>query len=137
MSYQIQKKDLPLSLTKKEANELAKLLNDLPSPVRVGPWDIKIEAREGYPEGLESHIPWGLYSPDRNLILICRCDEIPNKYWLAGTVIHELLHAMWHVAHLDDKSVKEELAVTMLERGMVSLFRDNPKLLKWWSKAVA
>jgi hypothetical protein len=48
-----------------------------------------------------------------------------------GTVIHELLHVIYDNEAIEDKRSSEEAIVVSFETGLVSLFRDNPKLLNW------
>jgi hypothetical protein len=51
---------------------------------------------------------------------------------LVGTVIHELLHVIYDNEELAGAVGEiEETIVVGFETGLVSLFRDNPKLLNW------
>jgi hypothetical protein len=46
-------------------------------------------------------------------------------------VLHELFHAIYANEGLDVNGDGEESIVSSFETGLVSLFRDNPKLLNW------
>ena len=92
------------------------ILRTLPRKVKAGAydWRMKIEAGNSgdfgetdYDAATISVWPEEHQSPDR----------------LVGTVLHELLHVL-------DPDLEEE-TVVKLETGLVSLFRDNPKLLNW------
>ena len=52
-----------------------------------------------------------------------------GKGALADTLVHELLHALWHI-HVDEEAVEEEKAVTMLAHGLCQVIKDNPKFVK-------
>ena len=55
-----------------------------------------------------------------------------------GIVLHECLHVVYDVQGLEHlkrgKDDREEQIILGFEVGLVSLFRDNPRLLKWMQK---
>lgn len=57
-----------------------------------------------------------------------------------GILLHECLHVLYDNAALGKvrgtKDDKEEAIVMGFEQGLVSLFRDNPKLLTWIKKGL-
>jgi hypothetical protein len=57
-----------------------------------------------------------------------------------GTVLHECLHVIFENEKLGklkkDKEAREEQIVSGMETGVVSLLRDNPKLLTWIKKCL-
>ena len=72
---------------------------------------------------------------DRNLLGLCHKDHSLIKYSdqhpesvVADTVLHEVLHAIWH-NYLSEDSAEEEKAVTMLTHGLIQVIRDNPKFI--------
>jgi hypothetical protein len=54
-----------------------------------------------------------------------------------GIVLHECLHVIYdNYAVKKVRKNKEEATVLAFEEGLVSLFRDNPKLLTWIKKCL-
>ena len=49
---------------------------------------------------------------------------------VVGSLIHEALHAIWDEQGLKARET-EERAIVGLERGLVGLLGDNPKLVRW------
>jgi hypothetical protein len=103
------------------------VLKTLPRRIKVGAYDWRIKVDPGPSED------YGETNYDKAEITIWPANhQSPER--LVGTVIHELLH----VIH-DDKELtpsepdgyEEEVVVVAFETGLVSLFRDNPKLLNW------
>jgi hypothetical protein len=99
------------------------VLRTLPRRIKVGAYDWRIKVDPGPSED------YGETNFDKAEITLWPANhQSPER--LVGTVIHELLH----VIH-DDKAVQqdaeEEMVVVAFEQGLVSLFRDNPKLLNW------
>lgn len=66
----------------------------------------------------------------KNLQRIEYCGEFPVDT-VKDTVIHEVLHAIWH-NYLDQGEVDEETAVTMMAHGLTQVARDNPKFFREW-----
>lgn len=52
-----------------------------------------------------------------------------NDVEMANTLIHEVLHALWHKMNLGE-SVNEEDCVTTLANGLTQVWRDNPDLIR-------
>ena len=49
---------------------------------------------------------------------------------LAETLLHELMHAVWHVWGLSKTEGQEEV-VRAMALGMATVMRDNPQLMPW------
>lgn len=47
----------------------------------------------------------------------------------ANTVLHEILHGIWHTQALDYSAVTEERIVTALANGLTGFVRDNPRFI--------
>ena len=45
-----------------------------------------------------------------------------------ATLLHEILHAIWHVWDLEDEDT-EERTISALTHGLMAVINDNPKLL--------
>ena len=107
--------------------EVEAVLRTLPRKIKVGAydWRIKIET--------EGELDYGETDYDAAVIRLWPANhQSPER--LVGTVIHELLHIIHEDRELtpkDAKGYEEELVVVAFETGLVSLFRDNPKLLNW------
>jgi hypothetical protein len=57
---------------------------------------------------------------------------------IVGVLLHECLHVVYHYGGLiqmkRSKDDREEQVIMAFEMGLVSLFRDNPKLLTWFNR---
>jgi hypothetical protein len=58
-----------------------------------------------------------------------------SAHQAANTLLHEILHACWHVGSLgdvcDDRDVKEEIAVSIFSNQLSQVWRDNPDVIAW------
>jgi hypothetical protein len=99
------------------------VLRTLPRRIKVGAYDWRIKVDPGPSED------YGETNFDKAEITIWPANhQSPER--IVGTVIHELLHCIYGDAGLDVND-EEERVVVSFETGLVSLFRDNPKLLNW------
>ena len=57
-------------------------------------------------------------------IYVCTDD---HPLTVLDTLLHEILHAVWHEYGLEDKE-PEEHAITVLATGLTQVLYDNPKL---------
>lgn len=103
------------------------LLRTLPRKVKVGAYDFRIRIVEG--ESPE----WGEADVDTQTVSVWP-EDMANPAFLVGIVLHELLHVIYHYESLEGKD--EEAVVTGYEVGLISLYRDNPKLLTWIKKGL-
>lgn len=53
-----------------------------------------------------------------------------NEIETVNTLIHEILHAVYHQANLECGDTEERLVCT-LTNGLVAVFRNNPQLVKY------
>lgn len=104
-------------------------IESLPDIIRIGPYDIKVEKVERV-DGKDDDYA-NFLAVEEKLIIIY---EFGSKLAAADTVIHELLHGIWKFQHLPKKS-EEERTVSVIATGLITIFRDNPKLLKWIENA--
>lgn len=105
------------------------LLRTLPRKIKIGAYDWRVEINEGTSEN------YGQAVYDRNELHLWP-EMFLGPAQTVGIVIHELLHAV-----IDDRDLmpdfrrilanQEEALVTGLEIGLITLLRDNPKLLTW------
>ena len=103
---------------------IASVLKTLPRRIKVGAydWRIKIDT--------EPSEDYGETDFDKAEITIWPANhQSPER--LVGTVIHELLHVLYGEEEKTGAALGEEAIVVSFETGLVSLFRDNPKLLNW------
>ena len=68
----------------------------------------------------------------RGVIYVCTEDD---PLVVVDTLIHELLHAIWHEYGLDEKE-DEERAVLMLATGLTQVLADNPHLCRWINRQI-
>jgi hypothetical protein len=103
------------------------VLRTLPRRIKVGAYDWRIKVDPGPSED------YGETNFDKAEVTIWPANhQSPER--LVGTVIHELLHVIYDNEKLGQDlhaAVGEEEVVVAFETGLVSLFRDNPKLLNW------
>jgi hypothetical protein len=101
------------------------VLKTLPRRIKVGAYDWRIKVDTGPSED------YGETDYDKAEITIWPANhQSPER--LVGTVIHELLHVIYDNEELAGAVGEiEETIVVGFETGLVSLFRDNPKLLNW------
>jgi Zn-dependent peptidase ImmA (M78 family) len=105
--------------------EVEAVLKTLPRKIKVGAYDWRIKVDTNPSED------YGEANYDNAVITIWPANhQSPER--LVGTVIHELLHILYDENALDEVTpYKEETTVVAFETGLVSLLRDNPKLLNW------
>lgn len=60
---------------------------------------------------------------------IIKIREKQNSEEKANTIIHEVLHGIWHDKVIGLSDSTEEKIVTALSNGLISLMRDNPKFM--------
>lgn len=58
--------------------------------------------------------------------------QSPNE--LANTIIHEILHALFHTEGIKVPDSVEERVVNNLANGICKLIKDNPDLMHGWLK---
>ncbi len=102
------------------------IFTGLPKKLRIGPWDYNISLVHKIDDGQS----FGCFTADKCEIQI-RVDH-PSAPYAVDTVLHELLHAVFHVQSLHESDLeKEEHVVSMVAKAWTQVFRDNPTLLKW------
>lgn len=109
--------------------EIEALIKTLPRKLKVGAYDWRIVLKEGVSPD------YGLAVYDKNELHLWP-DMFLQPAHGVGVVVHELLHAI-----IDDRDLmpdfrrrlanQEEALVTGLEIGLITLFRDNPRLVTW------
>lgn len=115
---------------KTEAEFARRLIKKLPSTLRVGAFDFKIEIWASTSAAANNR--FGEFSAVEQTIRIS--EDIATRHKVAHTFIHEALHAAYWVYGVDDGD-KEERIVSALSVGIVALFRDNPWLPGWIESA--
>lgn len=70
-----------------------------------------------------------------NLTHEIRIRENQVQVDFACSVLHEIMHAIWWVWTIKDED-DEERTVNTLSNGLTAVWRDNPKLLKWFHETV-
>lgn len=94
-----------------------------PRRIVVGPYEYRVLVDE-------DRIPgelFGLCDKGKHVISI-HPDQSPAR--LRSTLMHELLHALCDLTGVDDDKAEERI-VTVTAPALLSLLRDNPKLLDW------
>jgi hypothetical protein len=105
------------------------ILRTLPKKLKLGAYDWKIALQDESAEGEFC----GLTEFEIATIHIWP-KQLNSADHAVGIVLHEILHVIWdnHDLKNSPKSDdQEEEIIVAYEQGLVSLFRDNPKLLTW------
>lgn len=111
------------------------LLRTLPRKIKVGAYDWKVSLEEGADE----HCGQADFEPQ---IIRLWPDSLTSPAHAVGILLHECLHVIYDNEDLEDKVVHsdpedlEEDIVVGFEQGLVSLYRDNPRLLTWIKKGL-
>jgi hypothetical protein len=104
---------------------------DLPKAIKLGAYDWKIaledDDRDLYGEAVFATDTIHLWPKN-----------LTSASFAVGIVIHECLHVIYDHQGLEKlkrgKDEREEQIVLGFQDGLVSLFRDNPKLMTWMRK---
>lgn len=105
-----------------------------PKTVKVGPYtyDVFLESSE---TNQDLGNCYGYHDFDELSIVIRK--ELPLSLQ-RGVLLHELLHALYDVSELDETHINEEkkahveeVVVSRLTAHLLSLVRDNPKLVEY------
>jgi hypothetical protein len=106
------------------------LIDALPSTIRVGAYDFRIE--KWSPHAASANRRWGEVSSVEQTIRIQR--DMPTRYKAVDTVIHEIMHALYWAVGVDDEDTEERI-VSLLSTATASLYRDNSWLIDWIKSA--
>ncbi len=95
----------------------------LPDPIDLGyrTWSVE------YDKGVQDD-EYGELVPLRGMILIMPGMDATT---VVVTVLHELLHAMFHNSSTPLTTKQEETAVTQLAHGLTELISRNPEFMEW------
>ena len=111
--------------------EVEAVLRTLPRKIKVGAYDWRITFQDGANEKC------GEADFEFHRVTLWP-DNLIDPQHAVGIVIHEILHIIFDDRSLvdalssgDDQDDQEESIVVGFETGLVSLYRDNPKLLTW------
>lgn len=107
------------------------VFDGFPETIRIGPYPHRITVKAIAPDGDSS--VFGEFSSKRLEITINSGDH-PSDDHVADTLLHEILHGLFAYSGLELKA--EELICTYLGTGLMQVFRDNPKLVAWLTKAL-
>lgn len=108
----------------------AEALETLPKKIKIGPHTYAVAVVDCVPDEDET-----LAQIDTNALLIQVIRKCPSASVVAGNIFHECLHGIWHERGLG-KRPDEERVVLQFEGGMIQLFQDNPKFLRWFKKCI-
>lgn len=106
----------------------------LPRKITIGPYPYKIELADDWLVH-EGGKKWGLCSFDTSTISVTNPSLFPSTEVFIGVIVHEVLHAMWSVGNIPERT-KEEPAVLALEVQFVQLFKNNPSFINWIMKGL-
>jgi Zn-dependent peptidase ImmA (M78 family) len=99
---------------------------NLPPSLRIGYRDYKVETWPS--KTAQTHGANGLCDPINAIIYV---NEDRIGYDALDTLLHEILHACFHVADIDAEKDGEERIVTRLATMLVQTWRDNYDLRKF------
>jgi hypothetical protein len=113
--------------------DVKECLRGLPKKIKIGPYDWVVVIKEGPNANCGSAV-------FQHLELRLWPANIKNPALVVGVVLHECLHVIYDFHALDklpkqtSRDDVEEKVITAFEGGLVSLFRDNPKMMVWMKK---
>jgi hypothetical protein len=110
----------------------AELIAKLPSSVRVGPFDFRLERWSSH--AADDARAWGRCSYSEIAIRIQENIPLPEK--AADVLLHEIGHAIFWTWKLQDGD-KEERIVSTMATAWTQVYRDNPWLIDWIKEAIA
>lgn len=96
-----------------------------PSPARIGYLTVPIKAFSDYERVVAK--AEGHFNPDEGIHYTAN-REPPER---VNTLIHEVLHAIWHTQAVGCSDAEEERIVNSMANGLTQVFRDNPRLIKF------
>ena len=97
----------------------------VPKTIKIGPHTYSITIVDVVSDGSDSR---AFVDNQAQAIEIARSNASSSA--AVGSLIHELLHAIWDDRNLG-KRPDEERVVLAFESGLVQLFQHSPKLLTW------
>lgn len=92
----------------------------IPSFVKVGPYNVRVEQHEGYFGKDETRV-YGEYDERTSTINV---DVDASADVIRETLLHEILHAILGMYEKDDEAL-----VRLLSPMLLQVMRDNPKLM--------
>lgn len=101
----------------------------MPSSVTVGPYVIAIKELVG----TDMERDYGHFDSVKMEIRLQK--EFATPQQAADTLLHEVLHAVWHIAGLNHKDGEERL-VASLSTQICAVVRQNPDIVRWLQKAL-
>lgn len=103
---------------------------DLPKSIRIGYRDFAIEQWDSRHAVASSR-----YGECDKMNAVIRVDTQFGPIKAANTLLHEVMHAAWTMAGLDD-SEEEERTVTSMSNVMTQVWRDNPDFVHFMSESL-
>lgn len=109
----------------------------VPKKVRVAPYEYTVEAHHQLSE--LAGAAGGCISDSERIVY----DPVGGPVVVREVVLHELLHAIWSQTYLkrkfpdDGTDSKGEAIIGELAPRLLSLLRDNPKLVAWLTERTA
>ncbi len=103
---------------------------DLPKSLRIGPFDYTVEDWE--PREAANDRRYGEVS---HVLLRIRVDTCHGPLQALNTLLHEIMHAIWHQYSMG-KDDEEERSIEIMAGAWTQVYRDNPDLLRFIGEAV-
>jgi hypothetical protein len=100
-----------------------------PRKVKVFNLDYKVKTADSY--AAVAADAWGWLDTTRFTIYIR--PDCPRQQ-VRETLLHEVIHAINNAVQVEDTKNQDEAIATRLTSGLLTVFRQNPKLLKWLFK---
>ena len=101
----------------------------MPTTVRVGPHDIPIRTLDA--AGAEKN--FGEFHSEHMEIRMR--PAFASTQQAAETALHEVMHAVWHLAGCQAKDGEERL-VTVISTYLCAVIKYNPELISWMQEAL-
>jgi hypothetical protein len=105
---------------------------ELPKSVRVGYRDFIVENWES-----RFAVASGRVGECDKMGGVIRVDTQYGPQRAALTLLHEVIHAIWDTAEMDELDLSEEVVVSVLAAQLTQIWRDNPDFVAFMSASLA
>lgn len=100
----------------------------LPNKIKVGYLTFKIKYMSKKDATIDKI--YGDCDISNRIIRVCKGYGVDHT---RSTLLHEIMHAIYFVNHIEDKD-KEEKVVSKLSVGFYQVIQDNPKLMNYFMR---
>lgn len=97
----------------------------LPKSIKVGAWEYQIRAWSTRDAGREN-----FFARADHATAEIEIDTAWGQKQAAASLLHEILHCIWKQWRIEESDTQERMVET-LERGLSTVWHDNPEVMRW------